>query len=342
VRHNLGDTAPITIGGVAPSEGNTIAGGASRGVELENQAGDSTRRVSIRGNRISGNAELGIDHFPVGTSSNDGVYDDAAPNRGIDRPVLTQAVLGSQTLGVVGYVGSTTLQSLFGGTLVDLYVSASGQGQIYLGTVTANADGEFAGTVNTAGISGLVAGSTQIVATATDAQGNTSEFSAPVATSPLAALQNAGFETGSAPGAMFISLGGGNTGALPGWVVTGHSIDYVGGLWTASEGSRSLDLSGGHRGGIAQIVQTVPGQSYVLSFSAATNMACGSPLKNLRVTAGTTVTQFVMATEGAPPQPAMLWADRTIGFTATSESTVLCGSRAWKPVAADPRLTTSA
>jgi hypothetical protein len=315
------------IGGTGAGQANTIAGNTGVGVAV-NGTGNGHR---VQGNSIYSNSSIGIDlgggpsGASVGATANDGAKTTGAPNLYMDSPVLTRAVLGANTLSVVGYVGSAALQGTFGGALVDLYVNNGGQGQTYIGTVTANADGEFAGVVSTTGVSGLVAGTTAIVATATDAGGNTSEFGNALTSVALAALTNGSFEDGS-PGQQ-LDLLTGNVSSLPGWVVTGAGVDSAT-YWTAAQGSHSIDLSAFTRGGVAQVVSTVPGQQYTVTYSAAGNAytgagntLCGTAqLMTMRVTAGNaTATQVFDSTGtnfGAPG-----WADRHISFTATAPAT---------------------
>jgi choice-of-anchor C domain-containing protein len=306
-----------TVGGTAAGAGNIIRGHTAMGVYI----GGASIGNAIRGNSIYSNTRgigLGLTATP-----NDGAKGNfATPNLLMDSPTLTRAVLGSNTLSVVGYVGSAALQSTFGGALVDLYVSNGGQGQTYIGTVTANADGEFAGVVSTAGVSGLVAGTTAVVATATDAGGNTSEFGNAVTTVALAPLSNGGFESGTAPGGAIVNVATGNTSTVTAWTVTGTNIDYYGTWWTPAEGARSLDLNGNARGGVAQVVQTAPGQTYTLTFALAGNSYSAPAVKGLRVTAGSTQQMLSFDTTGRTGSQ-MGWLDRSVTFTATSEATVL-------------------
>ncbi|MFZ4757799.1 MAG: choice-of-anchor C family protein, partial [Burkholderiaceae bacterium] len=322
-----------TVGGTAAGAGNLIANNAMAGVAVIG----TTARVSIRGNSIYGNVGRGIDLSASvvtgdGANANDGVRVLGGGNEGIDTPVITRAVLGASTVSVVGYIGSAPLQSTWGGTSVDVYVSSTDaltnlQGRTYIGTLTTNADGEFAGVLSTSGISGLVAGTTRIIATTVDAVGNTSEFGNGATTVALAALANGGFESGTNPGGSFISPGPGDATTITGWVVTGNAgVDYIGGLWTPAEGSRSVDLSAGARGGVAQAVQTVPGQQYTLTYAYAGNGACSPTVKTLRATvvtgSGSTSQQVTFDTTSRS-FTAMGWTDRSLGFTATAESTVI-------------------
>ncbi len=87
--------------------------------------------------------------------------------------------------------------------------------------------------------------------------------------------QNGSFETGPA-GDRFVRLYNGST-ALSGWTVvpgqnaTDGSIDYITSLWQASDGTRSLDLSGKLAGGIMQNLITTPGTTYQVQFDIAAN-----------------------------------------------------------------------
>jgi CSLREA domain-containing protein len=118
------------------------------------------------GNTITRNAmgQLGgpgIDLEPTGgPNPNDGDDADAGPNQQLNTPVLARVV----PLEVRG--------TACGGCAVELFRAggANGPGAAFLGAVTAGADGSFA-----TRIGGLAVGE-HVTATATDAQGNTSEF----------------------------------------------------------------------------------------------------------------------------------------------------------------------
>ncbi len=70
-----------------------------------------------------------------------------------------------------------------------------------------------------------------------------------------AAFTNGSFELGPDPGA-FLPLPTGSTD-LTGWTVTSGNVDYIGSSWQASDGSRSLDLSGAGAGQIGQTFDTI-------------------------------------------------------------------------------------
>src|SRR4051812_21212603 len=83
-----------------------------------------------------------------------------------------------------------------------------------------------------------------------------------------APFQNGSFESSAACNTFNVPAG---TAFTPGWTVSVGNIDFEGAYpacgWVASAGSNSLDLVGtGGVGGVAQTFDTVPGQTYQVSF----------------------------------------------------------------------------
>lgn len=174
-----------TIGGTAAGVGNVIAGNTGVGVLVGAGIGHA-----IEGNAIHSNRGIGIDLGGNGVTANDGTKDGGLPNSGMDFPVLTAAYLFGTTLSFSGYVGSAAGQGTFASARVELFKSDNdatghGEGSSYLGTVTADANGNFSGTL---AVSGLAAGD-RIAATATDGSGNTSEFGANATIGTLAVVK---------------------------------------------------------------------------------------------------------------------------------------------------------
>ena len=117
--------------------------------------------------------------------------------------------------------------------------------------------------------------------------------------------------------------------AIEGWKVTSGSIDWIGGYWTAKEGSRSIDLNGNAQGIIvAQTVTTSPDGWYQLSFWMA-----GNPDNEPRIK-----TMDVLINDQLEAQPwfdtrrgeqdvhthgAMGWEKHTLLFQASSVSTTI-------------------
>jgi hypothetical protein len=170
-----------TIGGLAAAQGNTIAFNTGDGIRLAVGAGTGN---ALAGNATFSNAGLGIDLNDDGVTANDGIKSAGQPNLLMDFPVFAAAALSGTTLTVAGYVGSAPGQALFSSARVEVFESDSdgsgfGEGRTYLGFLTADASGNFAGAIDVSG-KGLVVGE-EITGTATDASGNTSEFGAAVA-----------------------------------------------------------------------------------------------------------------------------------------------------------------
>ena len=180
------------IGGANTGEANVIAGNQGHGVRV------TATSARMSGNSIYGNLWLGIDLNGDGVSANDGATSGAAPNNGMDHPVLTGAGIDgpATSMTVSGYVGTGGGQAAFSGARIEFFKAAAdssgyGEGQTYLGFLTADANGRFIGSINFA--AGLVAVGDAITATATDAAGNTSEFGPNWTSTTIAGLAPAGF-----------------------------------------------------------------------------------------------------------------------------------------------------
>jgi hypothetical protein len=132
-----------TIGGTAAGQGNVIAYNTEDGVYVN---GVETTGNTIRGNSIHSNGDKGIENHDGG-------------NTELAVPTITGfgSVLGT------GCADCT----------IDIYSDDEDEGRVYEGSTTASGAGNWS-------FSGSLDGP-NITATATDADGNTSEFSAPVA-----------------------------------------------------------------------------------------------------------------------------------------------------------------
>lgn len=176
---------------------------------------DFTQRATISANSTYNNGNLGIDLFGTADGSetadfqngvspyvtpNDGIKEatTARANAGMDYPIITSASLTSGTLTVQGYVGNiATGSTTFANATLEFFIAADdgnnngkvlstdaasvskphGEGKTYLGTCSADGNGLFNCSFANAGTSGLT-NANNVTATASDAQGNTSEFSA--------------------------------------------------------------------------------------------------------------------------------------------------------------------
>ena len=159
-----------TIGGTAPGASNIIADNSGPGVKVGGEIPDtSTYGNTIRGNSIYGNGVLGISLGGSGFIPND-ADGHTGPNLFQDYPDIAYATIDGNGNAIVQISDATA------GNAIDFYIADnSGQGETYIGSVTASVGLD---TVNLglASTLGLSLGES-IVATATDAGGNTSEFS---------------------------------------------------------------------------------------------------------------------------------------------------------------------
>jgi len=165
-----------TIGGTAAGTGNYISDNGNNGIN--DWFGSNNRFLQ---NNIFRNSGPGIEVDPHGPQPNDPLDIDHGPNEGQNFPTVTQATAGANSVAVAGFLDSLPSTQFrieyFVSTACEL--SGFGEGEHYVGfqNVTSGADGKATlGTVlNTNYVSGFV------TATATDAAGNTSEFSPCVA-----------------------------------------------------------------------------------------------------------------------------------------------------------------
>jgi hypothetical protein len=163
------------IGG-SPVLANTIAFNRFHGVNL--LGATTTLMNRIQANSFHSNGGLGIDLGNNGFTLNDALDADAGPNGLQNFPVIISTTPGATTT-IFGRFHSkpNTIYTL------DFYANAAldpsgfGEGQRYLGaaTVTTDANGDVH--YFTATVSGASAAGEVISATATDPDGNTSEFS---------------------------------------------------------------------------------------------------------------------------------------------------------------------
>jgi hypothetical protein len=165
------------IGGGGAGEGNVITNNGAAGVTVA----DNSTGNAIRGNSIYANGGLGIDLGRDGVTPNDPGHGNSGPNNLEHFPVVVLVRYGTITRAVGG------LQSLPDAKFtIDFYASAAAdpsgyeQGQRYLGSTTVTTDDT--GLATFASLPLAVGPSEVLTATATDAAGNTSEFSRAVVT----------------------------------------------------------------------------------------------------------------------------------------------------------------
>ena len=210
--NSVTNNASAGIGINGASSGNTIYRNivtgttAGPGIYIAN-AGSANNRISQ--NSTSLNNTLGIDLGTAGVSGNDGSTGGA--NDGMDYPIFTLGTLAADgtTLHIKGYVGSAAGQTSFANATIELFKAnndanqngeviagdgkslAHGEGQTYLGTITADASGNFDVTLTVAGMAigqPLTATASRCASNpcaGSTAAGNTSEYSANFALTPI-------------------------------------------------------------------------------------------------------------------------------------------------------------
>jgi hypothetical protein len=131
------------------------------GIQVQGQANDGN---TITQNSIFGNTGLGIDIEPLGqVNQNDAEDGDSGANQQLNFPEIESATATS----VAGRACANCTVEVF---IADGAADAYGQGKTLIGTGVAAGDGAF-----TVAVSGVAEGDS-VTATATDADGNTSEF----------------------------------------------------------------------------------------------------------------------------------------------------------------------
>ena len=174
---NGSDGVQINVSSSGAIESNRIGGNRANGVSLI-PAGGSVSNVAVLGNAIFANGGLGIDLGGDGRTDNDAGDTDDGANHLQNFPVLTNVLSGTNNIviqGVLSSMPNTTYRlEFFANTRCD--PSGFGEGETFLGAVNVTTDAtgtnRFSATVPSRGICLFAA-----TATATDPNGNTSEFS---------------------------------------------------------------------------------------------------------------------------------------------------------------------
>ena len=184
-------SADNSIGGTAAGAGNVIGNNGGAGVNILDPDNSGLNvGNAILSNSIYGNAALGIDLGGNGVTMNHSGGLISGPNGYQNYPVLSSAVSTASQTTIDGSLNAAANETFtiqfFSNTAAD--PTGFGQGQTYLGSisVTTNSAGNvtFSATFNVSVASGL-----SISATATDPNGNTSEFSQDITVSSSTAAK---------------------------------------------------------------------------------------------------------------------------------------------------------
>ncbi len=170
------------IGGTGPGEANIIAHNGYGSANFPNgvRVNATALRNSLRGNRIYNNAQIGIDLLnPAGVNINDPDDPDSGGNNLQNYPVITFAQAYADGTTVIQGTLDSNPNTAF---TLDFYYSSEadptgyGEGEYYLGeaAVTTDANGDAAFDVT---LPAAIPPDQFVTATATHADGSTSEFS---------------------------------------------------------------------------------------------------------------------------------------------------------------------
>ncbi len=168
------------IGGAGPGQGNRIAYNMGDAIAVNSSAGSGPTGVTVSRNSIDSNGELGMNlatgftGYPATVTLNDAGDLDAGPNNLQNFPILLSAVDNGNGTAVTGTIEMpqpvlATIEIYSNGTLDP---SGYGEGEFFVASVTPSPTGQFSANLP-AGLAGKY-----LTAIATDAGGNTSEFSA--------------------------------------------------------------------------------------------------------------------------------------------------------------------
>ncbi len=161
------------VGGTQPNSANRIAFNTTKGVIVYRGLGNT-----VRGNEIFGNGGLGIDLGNNGVTANDTLDSDSGANGLQNFPVLAKAISSESNIAVSGTLNANPSSSYrleyFRSQSAD--PSGYGEGQEYLGSIYVSTDIAGIAAFQAEFPASLSPGQ-KVTATATDTQGNTSEFS---------------------------------------------------------------------------------------------------------------------------------------------------------------------
>ncbi len=271
-----------TIGGIQSEAGNTIAFNDGPGVNVSTGTGNS-----IRGNSVFSNSRLGIDlGEPNGVTPNDFDDTDTGANNLQNFPtIISVARIGNNTLiqGILRSKPDTAFQiDFYSNSALD--PSGNGEGALFFESTPAISDGSGIATIS-ASFPKLLPAGRVITATATDSDGNTSEFSAadPAGAAGSLQLNLSSFFVIEDVGMATVTVQrvGGSTGSLSVEYATTNGTAIAGQDYTAVSGT--LNFANGETTKTIQVpilddATTEPDETFTLALkNASTLEALGAP-----------------------------------------------------------------
>lgn len=279
-----------TIGGTGPGQGNIIA--FSGCFCFGNNFGSGIRVLSssttgnrIRGNSIFGNAELGID-LSGGTetlrvTANDNCDADAGPNNLQNFPVLTSAGSSNGTTIISGSFNSIAGTSF----TLDFYASpvcdsaGNGEGKTYVGSSMVTTDGSCNTSFAMSFVGSVPAGQA-LTCTATDAAGNTSEFSVCATVSSTLNIPAGTYPSLTVPAGATVTLSGDVT--ITGQLILNGDLDTSGFTLTMPNTATTT--------GNGDVIGNVKRTGFVIGQA----VSFGNPLNTIQFDSGTPPTEVTV------------------------------------------------
>ena len=289
------------IGGMQSGAANKIAFNGGAGIEI---FFDGTRN-SIRGNSIFSNGDLGIDLGGDGITVNDPTELDTGANLLQNFPVLTSVEVSGNTRiqGTLKSTANATFQ-------IDFYSSAAldpsgnGEGALFFNTTSVNTNGNGDATIDVTFPEVLAAGRV-ITATATDQNGNTSEFSGGDATAVTGSVQ---FSLSDFKiiedlhlATITVLRTGGSAGPLSVDYATADGSAVAGQDYTATSGTLNFgngETSKTFQIPIAEDAVTEPDETFTVSLHTANLEALGTPNTMVITVQDVTTVPFLFMTDG--------------------------------------------
>ncbi len=291
-----------TVGGTQTGAGNRIAFNGGPGITISTGTGNSIRR-----NSIFSNNGLGIDLGSNGVTINDNNDGDTGPNHLQNFPVITGTMSTSSSTTIQGSLKSipnTTFQiDFFSNAAVD--PSGNGEGAQFINSASVNTNSNGDATINVTFPVGLPAGRI-VTATASDPNGNTSEFSASNSTaavgsvqfsvSAIKALEDVGTLT------LTVLRTGGSTGSLSVEYATMNGTAVAGQDYTSTSGT--LTFTGGETSKTIQIpiandATTEPDETFTIALGHATNLELLGAPSTVTVTVQDSTTPLLISINNA-------------------------------------------
>jgi parallel beta-helix repeat protein len=178
----VGGSITNTLGSPAPGAANLIANNGEVGIRVVATILGTPAQNSLRGNRIFNNGDLGIDLGGDGPDINDPGDGDTGENERQNYPVLLSATDSGTITGTLNSMPNTEyILDFYRNTDCDPAGYGEGEAFLGMGVVMTDNAGDAAFVVNVPSINLSVGDS--VTATASDPDGNTSEFSACISVS---------------------------------------------------------------------------------------------------------------------------------------------------------------